>query len=270
MKFSVLMSVYNKEKAQYLDECLKSLFVQTLKPDEIVLVEDGLIGKDLVCTIEKWKKILPLKSVKLTTNSGLPKALNEGLKLCSHNIVARMDTDDICFDNRFEKQILFVKNNPALDVIGSQIVEYDETMRIKLGYRNVPLEHKNIIKFARFRTAFNHMTVMFKKDSVLSVGGYPEDLIKMQDFALWGKLLAKGFKTANIDEALVKVRTGENLFNRRTGLGYLMNEIKALRYVKQYGLINPFEFIIIMILKIVTRLMPLTVIKFLYKNVLRK
>jgi glycosyltransferase involved in cell wall biosynthesis len=269
MKFSVLMSVYNKEKAQYLDECLQSLFDQTLKADEVVLVEDGPLSKELEIIIDKWTKKLQIISVKLSKNSGLAKALNEGLKYCSYDLIARMDTDDVCFIDRFEKQIKFFKNNPNIKLLGAQIVEYDEELETILGYRKVPLEQSRLRKFAKFRTAYNHVTVIFDKETILGLGGYSEDLIKMQDFALWGNVLSNGYLTANLDEVLVKVRTGENLFNRRTGTDYLKHELNALKYVKKYGLINSVEYYLIFILKVFTRLLPLKVLKYIYKNVLR-
>lgn len=270
MKFSVLMSVYKKEKLEYLDACLESISNQTLLPDEIVLVEDGPLTNELYQIIQKWKEKTPIiKSVKLKQNSGLAVALNTGLKNCKNNIVARMDTDDICVPERFEKQISYLKKHPEIDILGSQIAEYDEKMETQLGYRKVPLEHESIKKFAKTRTAFNHMTVIFKKNIISSLGGYPVELKKMQDFALWGHLLAKNYKTANSDEILVKVRTGENLFLRRSGINYLRNELNALKYIKNHNLINIYEYIFIYILKLIVRLLPIKILKIIYKKILR-
>lgn len=271
MKFSVLMSVYYKEKPEYLDACINSIANQTLLPDEIVLVEDGPLTTELYNTIQTWKeKISILKSVILKENSGLARALNIGLKRCSYNLVARMDTNDICVPERFEKQIAYLKEHPAIDILGSQIVEYDEKMETLLGYRKVPLNHIDIKRFAKTRTAFNHMTVIFKRDIVLKLGGYPESLRKMQDFALWGRLLSKNYRAANMSDILVKVRSGEELYNRRTGINYLKNELKALTYIRNHKLINFYEYLLIFIMKLIVRLLPLRILKIIYKKILRE
>ena len=106
--FSVLMSLYMKEKPEYLDRCLESLFEQTIHANEIIIVLDGAISTELTATIEKWKTFLPLKILPLKENVGLGKALNLGLKICSNDIIIRMDTDDICLENRLETQYNFL------------------------------------------------------------------------------------------------------------------------------------------------------------------
>lgn len=270
MKFSVLMSVYYKEKPEYLDTCLESIANQTLLPDEIVLVEDGPLTEELHNTIQNWKeKLSIIKSVVLKSNVGLAKALNTGLRKCSYNLVARMDTDDICVPDRFEKQFNFLKENPEIVLLGGQIAEYDEKMENIISYRKVPLMMKKIIKFSKKRSSFNHMTVVFKKDVIQNLCGYPEHLKNWQDFALWGRLLAKGHKAANLPDVVVKVRTGNNLFDRRSGLQYLKYELGALTYVFESGLINRFEYISTYLLKIVIRLLPRKVLKLIYRTLLR-
>ena len=133
MNFSLLMSVYKKEKPENLNACLNSIASQTFLPTEIILVEDGLLTDDLYIIIEKWKnKLKIIKSVKLESNSGLAIALNIGLKNCTNNIVARMDSDDICVPDRFKKQIIEFENDSSLVLLGGQVAEYDEKMEKKL------------------------------------------------------------------------------------------------------------------------------------------
>ncbi len=271
MKFSVLMSVYNKEKPEYLDACLESIFSQTLLPDEIVLVEDGPLNDGLYKIIKNWKeKSKIIKSVVLLENSGLPIALNKGLKLCKYNYVARMDSDDICVPDRFEKQLRVFQNDPSIAVLGGHVAEYDEDLKILLGFRKVPQTYDRILTFVKRRSPFNHPTVVFKKDVILSVGGYPEHLRNWQDYAHWCKILGKGYKTGNLDDVLVKMRTGNELFNRRSGLNYLKYELEAYQYVLNNGLINRFEYSLVIISKIMIRMLPKKILRLIYKIFLRK
>ena len=265
------MSVYEKEKPEYLDSSLESINKQTLLPDEIVLVEDGPLTNELYKIIQKWKKETEiLKSVKLKKNSGLAKALNIGLKHCKNNIVARMDSDDICLDDRFQKQIDVLQNDSSIVLLGGQVAEYDESMKKLIGYRKVPLSQKNIIRFCKKRSPFNHPTVVYKKDVVFSVGGYPEHLKKWQDYVLWSKIITKNYKVQNIQETVVKMRTGESLFERRSGWKYMKYEMQAYNYIYKSGLINIYEYVILSIPKIIIRLLPVMILKMIYRIFLRK
>jgi len=265
------MSVYYKEKAEYLNACLESIFVQTLLPNEIVLVEDGPLNNGLRKIIQFWKdRSNIIKSVILEKNSGLAVALNTGLNRCSNQIVARMDSDDICVPDRFEKQVAAIKKKPSIALLGGHVAEYDESMKKLIGYRNVPLSQKEIIKFSKMRSPFNHPTVVFRKDIVISVGGYPEHLKNWQDYALWSKILAKGYRTENLNEILVKMRTGNDLYNRRSGLKYLKYELEAYKYVFKSGLVNRLEYVLIVLSKIIIRLLPKSILKMIYKLFLRK
>jgi len=260
------MSVYYKEKPEYLDACLESIANQTLLPNEIILVEDGPLTNELNTVIQNWKeKTTNIKSVILKENSGLAIALNTGLKNCSNNIVARMDTDDTCVPDRFEKQLAILNENSSIVLLGGQVAEYDEGMKKLIGYRRVPLSQKEIIKFSKRRSPFNHPTVVFKKDIVESVGGYPKHLKNWQDYALWTLILTKGYNTQNINDILVKMRTGNELFNRRSGLKYLKYELEAYNFVFNNGLINRFEYSLVSIIKVLTRLLPKRILKIIYK-----
>ena len=271
MKFSVLLSVYHKEKPQHLKDCFESIENQTLPPNEILLVEDGPLTTELYNEIEKWKsRISFLKVVQLEKNSGLATALNFGIKHCAHEIIARMDTDDICTPDRFEKQINFLQENPDIDLIGCQIAEYDETMTKFLHNRILPCEHKAIIKFAKKRVPFNHMTVVYKKKQVLEVGGYAEHVRIMQDWTLWGKLFVAGRKAANLNEILVKARTGNELFNRRRGWEYIKSETAAIQYLYQVKFLSLSEYLFNVISHTAIRLLPKSMIKQIYKFFLRK
>lgn len=174
MKFTVLMSVYYKEKPEYLQLALESIINQTVKPNEIVLVQDGKLTNELQAVITDQLQKYPdiFKTYALKQNQGLGKALNFGMKKCSNELIARMDTDDIAELNRFELQIKEFKQDKELMLCGGQIAEFADNQTEITSYRSVPLKHNEILNFAKKRNPFNHMTVMFKKQAVQSVGGY--------------------------------------------------------------------------------------------------
>ena len=172
MKFSVLLSVYYKEKPNCLKESLSSIFNQRCLPTEVVLVEDGPLTCELNNVISEFlDKGLKIEIVRLAKNQGLGKALNEGLKHCSYDLVARMDTDDIAKPDRFERQIIAFRDHPELEVVGAWIDEFEGDVSNVISVRKLPENHSEIYQFAKKRNPINHPVVMFRKKAVLSVGG---------------------------------------------------------------------------------------------------
>ena len=185
MKFSVLMSIYKKEEPKYFSEALESVLNQTVMPNEIVIIEDGILTKELQDVIIKYKEKYPdiIKNYPLKENKGLGLALNYGVTKCKHNLIARMDTDDIALPTRFEKQLEIFEKNPSYDIVGGNILEFAEGTNIT-NTRIVPEKKEEIYKYAKKRNPMNHVTVMFKKDTILEVGNY-ENLPYFEDYYLW-------------------------------------------------------------------------------------
>ncbi|TWI76904.1 glycosyltransferase involved in cell wall biosynthesis [Desulfobotulus alkaliphilus] len=264
MNFSVLMSVYAKERPEYLREALQSLADQTLKANEVVLVEDGPLGEGLKAVIEDFCEILNIKSVALTTNQGLAAALNEGLKHCNHELVARMDSDDISLPHRFEKQVPFMQENPHVIVMSGWIEEFDENMENVIFTRRVPQSHASIGQKFKSQNQINHVAVMFRKSNILGVGGYPAEIKKAQDYCLWAKLFVQNAIFHNLQEVLVRVRTGDAFFYRR-GFEYLLNELQMLGYQRKIGFISDPTYILNILIRSVARLSPEFIKKLIYK-----
>ncbi len=260
--FSVLLSVYSKEKPQYLHDCLSSLATQTLAADQIVLVEDGPIGVDLQQVINGFKPTLAIQSVVIKTNVGLAGALNEGLKHCAYDLVARMDTDDVALPTRFEKQIAFMLAHPEVDVSSAWIEERDQEMQTILSIRKLPTTDAHIASFAKRRNPISHPAAIFRKSAVSAVGGYP--LVFPEDYALWSLMLQQGFHFANIPEVLLHMRTGKDFLSRR-GLNFLKGEIGLLKYQKRIGFLSSWDFFINLLIRSAVRLPPAWVKKILYK-----
>lgn len=209
MEYSVLISVYYKEKAEYLIECLESMVHQTVQPSEIVIVKDGKLTAELEDVLTKYKTKYQrlFKFVCLEKNVGLGLALAEGIKNCSHELIARMDSDDISIPNRCELQLREFAKDSLLDVCGGYIKEFCDSKEKVVSIRKVPLVDSEIKEYQKRRDAVNHVTVMFKKSKVLEAGNYQHALL-MEDSLLWTNMILHGATFKNIDDYLVYVRTG--------------------------------------------------------------
>lgn len=270
--FSVLSSIYYKERPEYLEQCFESIWdMQTYKPTEIVLVLDGPIGEELTVCVQKWQSKIgsPLKVVPLPQNVGLGKALNEGLKQCSYNWVFRMDTDDICTSDRFEKQIKFIQQNPNVVLFGGQILEFDQNISDADVLKAVPTTYEQIKKFAQNRCPFNHMTVAYKRDVILSLGGYQHHLF-MEDYNLWLRVIGNDYQVANLPDVLLYARVGNGMHARRKGFQYIKSEKQLLDLKKQLKIQSPFYATIYFIVRSTFRLMPANLLGKIYNTFLRK
>ena len=266
MDFSLLMSIYYKEKGVYLEECFKSLLLSTIKPTEIILVKDGELTVELDNIIDNYKSQLPLKIVFLEQNVGLGEALKIGLEACSYNLVARFDTDDINDPQRFSKQLEYFKKDEEIVLVGSQIQEFDSSGILKS--RKVPISNEEIKLYAPKRNPFNHMTVMFKKDVIERVGNYKR-LEGFEDYYLWLRVLNENYKTANIDEVLVNARAGSEMLERRGGIKYAKYVYQAFTTFSKEGLITKKEAKSRMYSQIIFSLLPKFIRKIIYQKILR-
>ena len=270
MNFSVLMSVYRKEDPRWLEASLSSIEKQTRLPTEVVIVEDGPLTPALEQVISDFGEhsTLPYKIVPLEKNVGLGEALSSGTKHCSYGWVARMDTDDIALPDRFERQLDYLEENPGVDVLGGWICEFSESPERCEKERKVPSSHNKIVKFAKYRNPMNHVTVVFRKSAVESVGGYLP-MNGFEDYYLWMRMLKSGKRFANIPEVLVKVRTGEDMIRRRQGWRYAMDELvleKAAYKMRFWSVSDLFRNFFI---RFLPRLLPVFMVEKLY-NLLRK
>lgn len=224
-KYSVLMSIYVKEKPEFFREALDSMLNQTAKPDEILIVEDGPLTESLYAVLDEYKAKYPqiLHTIRNEKNLGLGLALNAGLKECKNELVARMDTDDISVPNRCEKQLEAFVEKPNLDIVGGNITEFIDSVDNKVGVRIVPQTDSEIREYLKKRCPLNHVTVMFKKSSIQKVGGYI-DWFWNEDYYLWIRMYLANMLFANVPETLVNVRVGRDMYKRRGSWKYFKSE----------------------------------------------
>lgn len=264
MTFTVLQSVYKKDNPKYLSESLQSIAENTLLPSSIVLVKDGILTPELESVISEWQKKLPLKVVGYEKNQGLAHALNYGLQFVETELVARMDSDDIAYNNRFEKQIYYMEENPEIVLSSGYISEFNDTKMIPKSIRRVPLLYEEITSYLKKRNAFNHMAVCFRKSAILEAGRYQE-VPYFEDYDLWIRVVQKGYKVSNIPELLVDARIGNDMIGRRHGLAYSRCEINFLKRQLKSGFISKSEYVKLVIKRVPVRLLPKRILKIIYK-----
>ena len=272
MHFSLLLSTYANDSHVYLHEALQSIYDQNLKPAEYVIVKDGPVPQNIEDCLRFWQDKIgnSFKVIAISKNVGLAKALNIGLKNCNFSYVARMDSDDICYDYRFSKQFEHIKNNPDISLLGGWYKQYDDQMMRVICDRKVPITHDEIIKFARYRTPFNHVTAVMKLADILEIGGYPEDIEgRLEDWWLALRLMNRGYTLHNLPEYLVKVRGGNNFIGRRGGIKYLVSEVKNLNSMKDENLISVRVLLLNLLCRTLVRLLPVKIRNFVY-GIVRK
>lgn len=269
MSFSVLMSVYEKEKPQYLQEALESVFTQSLPPDEVVLIEDGSLTDALYQVIASFREKYPaLRTHAFAHNVKLGRALKKGVELCSNELIARMDTDDIACKNRFRVQYDFMESHPQIAACGGFIEEFDDDGTIH-QVKTMPQSSREIASYAKMRNPLNHMTVMFRKSEVLKAGNY-RDFPLLEDYDLWSRMLSGGAHFANLPEVLVKARVAGALYERRGGGAYCARYLTLRKEQKELGLLSGAEYLKAAAATLGMTLLPSGFRKFVYVKILRR
>lgn len=237
-RFSVCMSVYKNDNPADFSVAIDSILNQTVKPNEIILVEDGPVPaelENLITQIESRVDIL--KVVRLPKNVGHAGARQTAMNEASNDLIAVMDSDDIAVNNRFELQLKAFEQNNEASVIGGQIKEFVGTPDNIVGERIVPQNDGDIKSYLKARCPLNLVTVMYRKSDVEKVGGFI-DWYCEEDYYLWIRLAQSGFKFCNINENLVNVRVGKEMYQRRGGFKYFKSEAKLQGYMLRHGIIS--------------------------------
>ena len=270
-KYSVLMSLYKKEHPEYLRLALDSMINQTVMPDEIVLVEDGPLTDELYQVVMEYEEKYPelLHVVINEVNIGLGLALNKGLEACRNELVARMDTDDISKPDRCEKQLKRFEEKPELAIVGSHIDEFVGEKENVISQRRVPLDSESIYEYAKKRSAFNHPAVIYRKSAVLAEGGY-SDLKRNQDVDLFGRMLFKGYKAENIDEALLWFRSSDELAVRRKSWENTKSYIATIKKFWKMGFSSFSDYAVVAVAQMGMFILPAGLQNWVYKKFLRK
>lgn len=264
-KYSVLMSVYYKEKPEYLQQSIESILNQTAPTDDFVLVCDGPLTPELDSVISKYTT---LHVIRLKENGGLGRALNEGMKHCQHDLIARMDSDDISRQDRCERELAVFRDHPEVDIVSGTIEEFITSPDEVYSRRVLPEKSAEIVEFAKKRNPFNHPSVMYRKSAVEAAGGY-KDFYLLEDYFLWIRMIQRGSQGYNIPEPVLWMRAGSDLYKRRGGWEYVSSEKKLFSYMLAKGFISKGEYTTAMISRAAGAMVPNSVRSFLYKRMLR-
>lgn len=270
-KYSVLMSVYYKERPEWLDISMNSMFKQTIFPDEFVLVEDGPLNDELDKIINKYQKKYPkiLKIIKLEKNVGLGPALKIGIENCKNEYIARMDSDDYSLPNRIEKQFDIYNFDESLGLVGTNVEEFEDNIDNVNCHVILPEKHDEIYKFSKRRCPFRHPTLLYKKSEVLNAGNYREFYL-CEDYDIYVRLLRNGCRCYNIQEPLVYMRIGKDFYKRRGGWKYMKTILKFKNEQLKNGYFSFFDYLKSTIPHIIVCLMPNFMRDWVYRNLLRK
>ena len=264
------MSVYKNDNHIHFNESLNSIWsMQTLKPYEIVLIQDGDVSEEIKSVLNQWKKKLGKKLILIVNkvNLGLTKSLNLGIKKCSGDLIARMDADDISKKNRFELQVNFLKKNLDVDVLGGSMQEFDD-FNSCLYIRKYPLNMQQILKTISKASPLCHPSVMFRKKVFDDGNFYDENYKTSQDIDFWFKLISKGYKIANIDNVIILFRKNKDFYKRRS-LRKGITEFK----IYLIGIFNLFGFSIKLLLpfsRLFFRFLPSRIVSLVYSSTLRQ
>ena len=255
LQFSVITSVYKNDKPEYIRVALDSLLVQqTVKPDEIVLVQDGPVSHETSKLLLEYKDNYgeKLNVIKLTQNKGLGNALMLGVENAKYDIVARMDSDDICAPDRFEKQLAYLESHPECDIVGGQITEFIDTSDNIVGKREVPCDNEAIYHYMRSR------------------GNY-QDWFWNEDYYMWIRMMEQGCVFANLPDVLVNMRSGLDQYGRRGGKKYFDSEIGIKKLMLEKGMITRKEYIMNYIQRFIIQLiLPNSVRGWVFRTFARK
>lgn len=269
--YSVLMSVYSREKPDWLKLAMESMQAQSLPAQDFVLVCDGPLMPELDGVIAEKQRQMGegLTVVRLPQNVGLGNALNEGIKHCRSELVARMDSDDISYPDRCERQVAIFNKYPEVSICSGTIVEFSEAPEMENCRRVLPERNAEIVEFAKKRNPFNHPCVMYKKSAVEAAGSY-QHFYLLEDYYLWLRMLMAGCEGYNIQEPLLYMRAGTGMYKRRAGWRYAKTQAELFRFMRSQRFIDCRQYVQSCVLRSGSALAPNWLRRFMFETFLRK
>lgn len=266
--FSLLMPVYRGDDAAHFAKAFaSSVGDQTVKPSQVVLVQDGPVGEELAAAIDRVVEASPVPVTRhvIDENVGLARALDLGLALCEHEIVARIDADDISLPERFARQLPVVEG--GVDLLGTGMFEFLDDGGAIVGRRTPRTGHDEIARYARFHDPFSHPTVMYRRTAVERAGGY-QPLGLMEDYWLFARMIDAGASVENLAEPLVMYRVGAGAYARRGGKAQWRSELQLQRALRRIRFTSRWEYLRNVTVRGVYRFVPERVRKVAYRRLI--
>lgn len=266
VNFSVLICVYKNDDPALFNLALESIFKNSLQPQEVILVVDGEINQSLEIIINAFKDYNYFTVIRNLNNPSFVNSLNLGLQNICSEWVIRCDADDINMPERFQTLLDHITED--IDLIGSYIAENNENNEI-YAIRKVPLMHVDILRAIKKRSPFNHMSIAFRRNLVIKLGGYPKIELR-EDWCLWATMLANGAKSKNIQDILVHASAGNKMIKRRKGGAIIKTEIALQSHLVKTNISSLPEAIVFGFLRIISFKLPNFLLKIIYDNILRR
>jgi glycosyltransferase involved in cell wall biosynthesis len=254
--FSLLMPVWQRDRPDHLRRAFESSVVeQQRRPDEVVLVQDGPVPAEVASCLDDLAATspVPVRLVRLERNRGLGRALEVGLAACRHEVVARMDADDVSCPERFALQLPEIE--AGADLVGSALLEIGSSEQDVVGRRTPPTSTEMIVQAARLHDPINHPTVVYRRSAVAAAGGY-EHVPLLEDYWLFARMIQGGARVVNRPEPLVLYRVGEGAYRRRGGLALLRAELHLQRLFVRSGFTTRAQFVRNVAIRCTYRLVP--------------
>lgn len=269
-KFSVLLNIYAKDKPTWIKQALDSVLSNTIQPTEVVIMVDGPVGKDIQAVLDEAAKNPLIRILSHPVNIGRGAALGYAVPKCNYELVALMDADDVSRKDRFKKELDLFEADKDLSVVGGQVQEVDANTFEPRAARNVPLSHDDIKRYLKTRMPFNNPTIMFKKTAVLNSGNFKAFGL-VEDYYMWARVIAKGYKTANVPDVVLDMRVDPALYGRRGGWNYFHMNKMVFDEMKNLGLLSFKDYYYTLSVRFCVQvLMPNWLRSMFYKRALRK
>lgn len=268
--YSVLTTVYEQEKPEYLRLSIESMLAQTVLTNDYVIVKDGPLNEQLDNVIKEYASKYPFFNiVALKENGGLGVALRAGLAVCMNDLVARLDSDDISMPERCELQLKAFEEDDELVIVGTDMIEFNNDENEIISYKVMPHNPEELYKYGKRRNAFNHSSVMYRKSVIEEHGSY-STMRRSQDVELFSRILYKKYKCINLDKPLIKFRCGDTRVKRKKSWRNVKSDIKIFWGIHKMGYSGIFDFIYVLVMQIGFYLLPEKLAGYLYRHLFRK
>lgn len=268
--YSVLSTLYKNDSPEYLKQSIESMLAQTVVTNDYVLVADGPIPTELKEVLSEYEgKYDFFNIVQLPENVGLGVALNEGLKACKNDLVARLDADDISLPTRCEEQLSAFEKDVDLVIVGTDMYEFEDDPEKITSLKQMPYSHEQIYKFGKRRNPFNHSSVMYKKSVIMDLGGYA-NLRRSQDIELWARVIYAGHKCQNLNKPLIKFRCGGSRVQRKKKWSNVKSDLKVFKKNYKMGYASFTDYVYVWITQMAFFILPTKLAGKLYKKLFRK
>ncbi len=270
-EYSVLMPLWYKEKNEYIRQSLESMLQQTVAPTEIVLVVDHKLLPETESLLIELQTEYPYTQIHKAEKfdldgKGLGEILAYGVLKCKCEFIARMDTDDIAFKDRCQRELDILISDPSIAIVGGGLQKFTTTPEEIDGYRIPPEQGKKLMEYSKYRNPFNHPTVMFRRQVILQVGNYSA-LKECEDYELWYRVLKNGYHGYNIQSPVLHYRAGTDMLKRRKNKRFFHQSVKLVLDMKREKYINFLEMSVALGMQVIRFYAPFQINKIVYKYV---